>query len=76
MSKITDAALRVAEAEHDHDFAEEAARKTRSVASAAFDRLQEAQEEFGAAVREQMDKARAFVNSADVADKVHGPFPL
>jgi hypothetical protein len=67
MSKITDAARGVAEAERDHDFAEEAATKTRSVACAAFDRLQEAQAELGAAVREQMDKARAYVNGADAA---------
>jgi hypothetical protein len=70
MSEITEAALRVAEAERDFGFADGAAQTARNVADSAFERLQEARDELGAAVREQTEKARDYVNGADkVADE-------
>jgi hypothetical protein len=69
MSKIFQAALNFAEAEREHALLRSRNEKAIREEAVAFCRIQDARSELDAACEEQVEKARDFVNGADLADE-------
>jgi len=59
----------LAEAELELEDAQEASRKAAERANAAFDRLREAEENFGSHLRERKAKAKEEIKGSEVAER-------